>query len=498
MRNESTARLNSENAVAAAAAAHTATAADSTTIDFSAFKKVSRIRAQRYLKPQEPNTQNKAAALDPAKHYNAIHRLYFRSLEIWHDESAAYTHKHRKSKALLQSLSPGRSGDRHMRHSPSKAAAANARTLDPHAPVRSPSLAATKYEKTKSVSPPPPPPQQQQAPPPVEPALPHTPRSLRARKTPRQRQGRSSRLAKKASSSRLEKHKEGMGSKKASKASLKKAIRVEQVPRNAERISPYPEVNLPSIGRNKVELSEILHEHERNRDRKTRLKEKNVSKPMIDYAHFHSAQHPSNTSLHLHNLPVIENAKSSKGATAQRFSPGRARDEEKQEEEEEEGEGEASRRESDVLAKYVSQLRESQEVLENARPSVGKLMKDITDTQLLELLRSYIPKRRQEHNRFDNSFEEALIKAVLKAQDEDLRGAADDEEFETQLRRTQTSFGRQFTFGGAKAASESEQSSTMAQEPTIRHLIKDLKERKGFFEFYKKRLLPKHREQRSF
>ena len=47
----------------------------------------------------------------------------------------------------------------------------------------------------------------------------------------------------------------------------------------------------------------------------------------------------------------------------------------------------------------------------------------------------------------------------------------------------------------------------MAQEPTIRHLIKELKERKGFFEFYKKRLLPKHSktcgvtlegEQRSF
>ena len=125
-------------------------------------------------------------------------------------------------------------------------------------------------------------------------------------------------------------------------------------------------------------------------------------------------------------------------------------------------------------------------------------MKDITDTQLLELLRSYIPKRQKEHNRFDNSFEEALIKAVLKAQDQDLRGAEDDEEFETQLRRTQTSFGRQFTFGTAKAASESEQSSTTAQEPTIRHLLKDLKERKGFFEFYKKRLLPKHREERSF
>lgn len=58
-------------------------------------------------------------------------------------------------------------------------------------------------------------------------------------------------------------------------------------------------------------------------------------------------------------------------------------------------------------------------------------MKDITDTQLLELLRSYIPKRQKEHNRFDNSFEEALIKAVLKAQDQDLRGAEDDEEFET-------------------------------------------------------------------
>ena len=96
-----------------------------------------------------------------------------------------------------------------------------------------------------------------------------------------------------------------MGSKKASKASLKKAIRVEQVPRNAERISPYSEVNLPSISRNKVELSEILQEHERNRDRKARLREKNVTKPMIDYGNFHSAQHTS-----LHALPVIENAKS--------------------------------------------------------------------------------------------------------------------------------------------------------------------------------------------
>ena len=92
-----------------------------------------------------------------------------------------------------------------------------------------------------------------------------------------------------------------------------------------------------------------------------------------------------------------------------------------------------------MLGKYLNQLRESQEQIEKDRPSVERLIREITDKDLLKLVCNYIPKKKQAQSPdVNHSKEEELIKTILTAQDEDLLAEEDDEEFETTIKQTQT------------------------------------------------------------